>query len=88
MTCADNEVLPVYFPMTMAETTAPAALAGLLAQSHAEILFGLVIHQLANPGAPFVYGAIPSIMMTTKFCYGAPEMWLCKIWQIAENCTF
>lgn len=79
MTCAKNEVPLVYFPMTMAGTTAPATLAGLLAQSHAEILFGLVIHQYTNPGAPFVYGAIPSIMdmQTTKFCYGAPEMWLC-----------
>lgn len=79
MTCAKHEVPLVYFPMTMAGATAPATLAGLLAQSHAEILFGLVIHQYANPGAPFVYGAIPSIMdmQTTKFCYGAPEMWLC-----------
>lgn len=79
MTCSKNEVPLVYFPMTMAGTTAPATLAGLLAQSHAEILFGLVVHQYTNPGAPFVYGAIPSIMdmQTTKFCYGAPEMWLC-----------
>ena len=79
MTCAKHEVPLVYFPMTMAGATAPATLAGLLAQSHAEILFGLVIHQYTNPGAPFVYGAIPSIMdmQTTKFCYGAPEMWLC-----------
>jgi trimethylamine--corrinoid protein Co-methyltransferase len=79
MTCAEHEVPLVYFPMTMAGTTAPVTLAGLLAQSHAEIIFGLVVHQLANPGAPFVYGAIPSIMdlKTMKFCYGAPEMWLC-----------
>jgi len=79
MTCARHEVPLVYFPMTMAGTTAPATLAGLLAQSHAEIIFGLIVHQLTNPGAPFVYGAIPSIMdmKTMRFCYGAPEMWLC-----------
>jgi trimethylamine--corrinoid protein Co-methyltransferase len=79
MICAEHEVPLVYFPMTLAGTTSPVTLAGTLAQCHAEILFGLVIHQMTNPCAPFVYGAIPAIMDmgTLKCCYGAPEMWLC-----------
>lgn len=38
-------------------TTAPAAPAGAVAVGHAETLAVLVVHQLAHPGAPFVYGA-------------------------------
>lgn len=78
MACARHEIPVVYYPMTMAGVTAPATIEGLLTQSHAESLTGMVIHQLTNPGAPFIYGAIPSVMDmgTTKWCYGAPELFL------------
>jgi trimethylamine--corrinoid protein Co-methyltransferase len=36
--------------------TGPASVAGAVAVGHAETLAALVVHQLANPGAPFVYG--------------------------------
>jgi trimethylamine--corrinoid protein Co-methyltransferase len=39
-------------------------------------LSGLVLHQLVNPGAPFIYGAFATIMdmRSTIFSYGAIEM--------------
>ncbi len=78
MICAEHEFPLVYYPMTMSGATAPATAAGILAQSHAESITGMVIHQLTNPGAPFVYGAIPAVMdmKTSRFCYGAPELFL------------
>jgi trimethylamine--corrinoid protein Co-methyltransferase len=62
--------------MPMLGATAPATFGGTLAQGNAEVLSGLVIHQLRNPGAPFIYGSISTIMdMQTTVCsYGAPEM--------------
>jgi trimethylamine--corrinoid protein Co-methyltransferase len=36
--------------------TAPVTLAGAVALGNAEMLSGLVLHQLKNPGAPFLYG--------------------------------
>lgn len=78
MICAKNRFPLVYYPMPMAGATAPATAAGELAQAHAESMTGLVIHQLTNPGAPFVTGGVNSIMdmKTMRFCYGAPELCL------------
>jgi trimethylamine---corrinoid protein Co-methyltransferase len=45
----------------MAGSTAPVTLAGALAQVHAEQLSGIALTQLANPGSPVLYGAIPSM---------------------------
>jgi len=45
----------------MAGSTSPVTLAGTLAQVHAEQLSGIVLTQLANPGSPVLYGAIPSM---------------------------
>jgi len=45
----------------MAGSTSPATLAGTLAQVHAEQLAAIVLTQLASPGAPVLYGAIPSL---------------------------
>ena len=45
----------------MAGSTSPVTLAGTLAQVHAEQLSGIALTQLANPGAPVLYGAIPSM---------------------------
>jgi trimethylamine--corrinoid protein Co-methyltransferase len=46
----------------MAGSTAPATLAGALAQVHAEQLSGIALTQLAHPGSPVLYGAIPSMV--------------------------
>lgn len=74
--CAEHRIPLVYIPMPMAGSTAPAGLAGTLVQLTAEVLGGLVIQQLKNRGAPFIYGGIPSTMDMKTFivAYGAPEM--------------
>ena len=61
----------------MGGTTAPLTLAGLLAVQHAELLVGLVLTQLANPGCPFLYGGTSSIssMHSGALMMGAPEYW-------------
>lgn len=73
--CARRHI-PVTYPTgAMAGATAPATLAGAIALGNAETLVGLVIHQLAEQGAPFVYGGNTSIMdmATGNFTYAAPE---------------
>jgi trimethylamine--corrinoid protein Co-methyltransferase len=68
--------IPVAYPTgAMAGATAPATLAGAVALGNAETLAGLVIHQLARSGAPYVYGGNTSIMNmpTGTFTYAAPE---------------
>ena len=61
----------------MAGTTAPLTLAGLLAVQHAELLAGLVLSQLAQPGCPFLYGGTSSVssMRSGALLMGAPEYW-------------
>lgn len=70
----------VYSPAPMMGGTAPATLAGGVVQSNVEILSGLVIHQLKNPGSPFVYGSglHHMDMKTTIIVYGAPEFQLAR----------
>ncbi|MBN2129597.1 MAG: trimethylamine methyltransferase family protein [Sedimentisphaerales bacterium] len=62
-------------PMAMASATAPATLAGTLAQENAEILAGVVVTQLLAPGTAITYGGIPHIMdLRTSICsFGSPE---------------
>jgi trimethylamine--corrinoid protein Co-methyltransferase len=45
----------------MAGATAPVTLAGAVVQHAAECLAGIVIHQLAQAGAPVVWGGAPAI---------------------------
>lgn len=65
-------------PMAMASGTAPATLAGTLAQENAEILATVVVSQLLGPGTPVTYGGIPHIMdPATAICsFGSPEQML------------
>jgi len=48
----------VSMPLTGA--TSPVTLAGALVQLTAENLSGIVIHQLANPGSPIIFGGSPA----------------------------
>jgi trimethylamine--corrinoid protein Co-methyltransferase len=59
----------------MAGATSPVTMAGAIAQANAEILAGLVIHQLTNAGAPFIFGAgmSPMDMQSMQPTYSAPE---------------
>jgi len=49
-------------PAPQLGSTAPATLAGLLAQHNAEFLSGLVMSQLENAGVPVIYSGSPSLM--------------------------
>jgi len=68
-------------PMAMTSGTAPATLAGTLAQENAEILAGVVVTQLFEPGVPIMYGGIPHIMdPRTSICsFGSPEQGLMAV---------
>ncbi|MFO8033651.1 MAG: trimethylamine methyltransferase family protein [Candidatus Bipolaricaulota bacterium] len=59
----------------MAASTAPASLAGLLTQVHAEELSGVVLSQLFRPGAPVLYGPVPAAVSFRTMAYlgGAVE---------------
>lgn len=56
-------------------STAPATLAGLLVQVHAEELFGIVLTQAIRAGAPVLYGPVPAVadMRTMSYLGGAIE---------------
>lgn len=68
-------------PMAMTSGSAPATLAGTLAQENAEILAGLVVTQVLGPGTPVLYGGIPHIMdPRTSICsFGSPEQGLMAV---------
>ena len=61
--------------MPLAGATAPVTLAGSVTQHAAECISGIVIHQLAQPGSPIVWGGAPAIfdMRTGKTPMGAIE---------------
>ncbi len=75
---AENRIPFVYMPYCMMGGTAPMSKAATYAQCNAEALAGLVLTQLASEGAPFIYGAMPSVfdMKTTVGSYAAPEFHL------------
>jgi len=60
---------------SMAGFTSPTTLATTLVQNNAEILAGIILAQLINPGTPVVYGNTSTVtdMQTMNLCIGAPE---------------
>ncbi|KUO48988.1 MAG: trimethylamine methyltransferase [Desulfitibacter sp. BRH_c19] len=75
LTCAENGIPIVYTPGLMAGATGPVTMAGAVITANAELLSGLVIHQLKKRGAPFIYGGVATIMdmKTSILPYAAPE---------------
>ena len=74
---AARKRIPIVFtPCPLGGATAPVTGAGILAQATAESLSGLVIHQLANPGAPYIFGGVLYLLdMSTMISpYGSPEL--------------
>jgi trimethylamine--corrinoid protein Co-methyltransferase len=61
--------------MPLTGATAPVSLHGAVVQHCAEDLSGIVIHQLAAPGAPIIYGGSPALfdMRTATTPMGAIE---------------
>lgn len=72
---AENNLPTNYSPGIMAGGTGPVTMAGAITQANAEILAGLVIHQLKNSGAPFIFGAgmSPMDMQSMQPTYSSPE---------------
>ena len=71
----------IYAPEALAGGTAPATLAGLLVQQNAEVLSGIMISELANPGTPVLYGTVSAAldMKTGATALGGPEVGLLNI---------
>jgi len=65
--------------LVMAGSTGPITLAGVLAQQNAEILAGVALTQLINPGSPIIFGSTSTNtdMRTGSLSIGSPELSLC-----------
>lgn len=72
---ADRRLPIVYAPGAIDGASAPVTAAGSLAMANAEVLSGLTIAQLRQPGTPVVYGSGsgPLDMRTTVAAYFSPE---------------
>jgi trimethylamine--corrinoid protein Co-methyltransferase len=58
--CARTGIVAELISMPLTGATSPVTLAGAVVQHCAESLSGVVIHQLAMPGSPIVYGGSPA----------------------------
>ena len=75
MVAAEYGIPCVYTSGIIMGAAGPTTLAGCLTVGYAESFTGLVIHQLTNPGAPFItgVGGSPLDMKTMQAPYGTPE---------------
>ena len=76
--CAETVSPVIYSPAPIAGSTAPMTVAGHIVQGLAESFTGMVIHQLAAPGAPFLMGIGAAVldMKSSQCSYNAPEYML------------
>jgi trimethylamine---corrinoid protein Co-methyltransferase len=74
LVCAELQIPLVLAASVSAGAQGPASLAACVAVANAEVLAALVLHQLARPGAPFVFGAGTGVlnMRTLVDPYGSP----------------
>jgi trimethylamine--corrinoid protein Co-methyltransferase len=70
-------------PGPMAGASSPVTLAGTMAQANAEFLSGLVISQVASPGAPVIYACWARHLdqKTANVTMGTPEFALLRVCQ-------
>ncbi len=75
MVYAHNNQPVLFSALTMTGTTSPVTLAGALVQQTAEILSGVTLAQLINPGTPVVFGSASSVvdLRTGDLAIGSPE---------------
>jgi len=80
MLMAKYELPVVHSPAPLMGGTGPITMASGLAMSIAEIFSSLVVHQLTNPGAPYIFGAglHHMDMKAAQICYASPEFQLTK----------
>jgi len=69
--CAKSGIPAEFISMPMTGASAPVTLTGAVVQHTAETLSGIVIAQLARPGAPLIYGGSPTAFDMRK---GTPPM--------------
>jgi trimethylamine--corrinoid protein Co-methyltransferase len=81
--CAKNNIPAQLISMPMAGANSPVTLAGAVVQHTAESLSGVTINQLANPGAPIVWGGSPA---TFDMRTGTTPMGAIGTWMI--NCAY
>lgn len=72
--CAEQRIPVNYAAGGLSGGTTPVTAAGTILLNNAECLLGLVIHQLKNPGAPFLYGFGngPMDLRTMQSIYASP----------------
>jgi trimethylamine---corrinoid protein Co-methyltransferase len=75
MVYARNNQPVIIAALAMTGTTSAVTLAGSLVQQTAEVLSGVVLAQLINPGTPVVFGSASSIvdLRTGNLAIGSPE---------------
>ncbi len=89
---AENRQAVVIAAAGMAGTTSPITLAGTLALTNAEILAGIAVAQMIQPGTPVVYGSqtTNANMKTGAITIGSPEgpsaMLTAPNWRNTTNC--
>jgi trimethylamine---corrinoid protein Co-methyltransferase len=71
----------LYSPGPLMGATSPATVAGTVALTQAEVLFGVVLTQLIKQGAPVILKPDTDVfdMKTTQVTYGSPEQDLGKV---------
>ncbi|NNE23885.1 MAG: hypothetical protein HKN11_14880, partial [Rhizobiales bacterium] len=76
--CARWRLPVVCYPATFPGMSSPISTAGAIAQSSAEAIAGIVVHQLTEPGAPVMSGSaiLPMDMRQADLAYGSPEYML------------
>ncbi len=76
--CARWRLPVVCYPATFPGMSSPITTAGAIAQSSAEAVAGIVIHQLVEPGAPVMSGSavLPMDLRQADLAYGSPEYML------------
>jgi len=87
--CAEKGIPNIVYGFQMAGATTPTTWPGELVIASAEVLGQLVVIQLKKPGAPVLFGGMPSIMdmSTTIGSYGAPELAV-NIAALTELCHY
>lgn len=75
LVCAEAGVPVGFLSLTLACASAPATMAGNLVVNVAAVLAGIVLLQLAHPGAPVFLAGAPSVMdlKTGGYTGGSPE---------------
>jgi len=81
--CAKTKIPAQLISMPLAGANSPVTLAGAVVQHTAESLSGVIINQLANPGAPIVWGGSPATFDMRK---GTTPMGAIGTWMI--NCAY